>query len=78
MKLAITIVFLVLSVIMSVIILMQEAKSNGLTSSLTGNTETYWGKNKGRSKEATMEKIITALVIVFFALGLVLSIGLIK
>lgn len=77
MKLALTIVFLLVSVIMAVLVLSQEGKSNGLSSSIGGSTETYWSKNKGRSKESRMVMITTILAILFFVLSLVLSVGII-
>lgn len=76
MQLALTIIFLLVSVIMAVLVLSQEGKSNGLSSSIGGgSTETYWSKNKGRSKEARLVMITTILAILFFVLALVLSLG---
>lgn len=76
MQLALTIIFLLVSVIMAVLVLSQEGKSNGLSSSIGGgSTETYWSKNKGRSKESRMVMITTILAILFFVLALVLSLG---
>lgn len=79
MKLALTIVFLVLAVIMAVLILVQEGKTNGLSGSIGGgSSETYWSKNKGRSKESKLITITTVLTVLFFVLSLVLSLGIIK
>ncbi|MCM1494341.1 MAG: preprotein translocase subunit SecG [Bacteroides sp.] len=79
MKLALTIVFLVLAVIMAVLILFQEGKTNGLSGSIGGgSSETYWSKNKGRSKESKLITITTVLTVLFFVLSLVLSLGIIK
>lgn len=79
MKLALTIVFLVLAVIMAILVLIQEGKSNGLSSSIGGSSsETYWSKNKGRSKESKLITATTILTILFFVLSLVLSLDIIK
>lgn len=76
MQLALTIVFLFISVLMAVIILSQEGKSNGLSSSIGGgSSETYWGKNKGRSKESKLIMFTTILAVLFFVVALVLSLG---
>ena len=76
MKLALTIIFLLISVVMAVIILSQEGKTNGLSGSSGGGTsETYWSKNKGRSKESVLVTVTTVLAILFFVLALVLSLG---
>lgn len=74
MELALKIVFIIISVVMSVIILMQEGKQNGLSGSLGGgqSADTYWSKNKGRSMEGKLEKITIALAILFIVLAGVL------
>ena len=41
---------------MTVIVLMQEGKNNGL-GALTGSADTYWSKNKGRSMEGMLVKV---------------------
>ena len=51
---------------------MQEGKSQGL-GSLSGMSETYWGKNKGRSMEGTLVKVTKILGVLFFVLALVLN-----
>lgn len=75
MKLALTIIFLVISVVMAVLVLMQEGKNNGLSGSISGTSETYWSKNKGRSKESIMVTVTTILAVLFFVLSLVLGLG---
>lgn len=78
MKLAITIVFMLISVVMAVIVLSQKGKSNGLSSSIGGgSSETYWSKNKGRSKEAKLVTITTVLAVLFFGVALFLDLGII-
>lgn len=78
MELALTIIFLLISVIMAVIILSQEGKSNGLSGSIGGGSaESYWSKNKGRSKESRLETVTTILAILFFVLALFLSLDII-
>ena len=36
-------------------------------------SETYWGKNKGRSMEGTLVKVTRILGVLFFVLALVLN-----
>ena len=69
----IQIVFIILSIIMTVIVLMQEGKNNGL-GALTGSSDTYWSKNKGRSMEGALEHFTRYGAIVFMILTLVLNI----
>jgi len=73
LKTTLIIVFLVISVILTIIVMMQEGKGGGLTSSISGSTETYWSKNKGRSKEAVLMKVTIVVGIIFMLLALFLS-----
>lgn len=74
MKLALEIIFLLVSVTMSVFVLSQEGKNNGLSGSIGGGAgETYWSKNKGRSKESLLIIITTVLAMLFYVLSLVLT-----
>ena len=76
LRIVLTILLIIISVVFTVLVLMQEGKSAGL-GAISGAAETYWGKNKGRSKESKMVLITTILAILFFVLALVLSIGLV-
>lgn len=73
MRTGLTIAFLVVSVLLIIVVLMQEGKENGLTGTLTGSTDTYWSKNKGHSKEAMMKKVTVVLAVLFFLLAGALS-----
>ena len=69
-----TVVFIILSIVITVVILMQEGKSAGL-GAIAGAADTYWGKNKGRSMEATLVKITKILAVLFIVLAAVLNIN---
>ena len=69
-----TIVFILICIALVVLVLMQEGKNAGL-GSLSGSTETYWSKNKGRSLEGKLVKITTGLAVVFIVLAAVLNIN---
>ena len=71
-----TIIISIISVILIIAIILQEGKSAGLSSSLAGSSETYWAKNKSRSKEGRLERITTIAGIIFFILAILLNIGL--
>lgn len=73
MKTALIIVFLVISVILAVIVMMQEGKG-GLSGAVTGGgADTYWSKNKGKSKEAVLKKITVLFGVLYILLALFLS-----
>ena len=69
-----TIVFIIVSIALIVIVLLQEGKSAGL-GAIAGGAETYWGKNKGRSIDGMIVKITTVLVALFLIIAAVLCIG---
>ncbi|MGN0341412.1 MAG: preprotein translocase subunit SecG [Roseburia sp.] len=74
LKMVLTIVFILISLALTVIILLQEGKSAGL-GAISGAADTYWGKNKGRSMEGILVKITKVLVVLFILLSIVLNIG---
>ncbi len=70
LKIVVMVIYAVVCIALTVIVLMQE----GLTGSISGAADTYWGKNKGRSMEGALEKITKFLAIGFIILSLVLNI----
>ena len=71
-KTIVTVVYILICLALTVIILMQEGKSAGL-GAISGAADTYWGKNKGRSMEGTLEKITKILAALFIILSIVLA-----
>ena len=67
-----TIAIIAVSIVMTVVILMQEGRSQGL-GAISGAAETYWGKNKGRAMEGFLQKFTTGLVVAFFILAVLLN-----
>ena len=77
LRIVVTIVFIVVSLALLIVVLMQEGKSQGL-GAIAGAAESYWGKNKGRSMEGALVKITRVLAVGFILLAIVLNIPLIK
>lgn len=71
-KTVLTVVFIVLSLALTVIVLLQEGKSAGL-GAIAGAADTYWGKNKGRSMEGVLVKATRIMVILFIVIAGVLN-----
>lgn len=69
-----TIVFIIISIAITVVILMQEGKSAGL-GAIAGAADTYWGKNKGRSMEGRLVTGTKILVVLFVVIAAVLNLG---
>ncbi len=74
LKTVLSIAFIIVSVIITIVILFQEGKSAGL-GTIAGVADTYWGKNKGRSKEGRLVKATVACVVRYFILSIVLNLG---
>ena len=73
LKIILTIVFVLICIALTVIVLLQEGKSQGL-GAIGGIADSYWGKNKGRSMEGTLEKFTKFAAIAVLLLALVLNI----
>lgn len=72
LRLVLQIIFVIVCIALTVIVLMQEGKSAGL-GSIGGISDTYWGKNKGRSIEGKLEKLTTIIAVLFFVLAIILN-----
>ena len=44
-------IFILVCICLTVVVLMQESKQNGLSGAISGAADTYWGKNKGLDNE---------------------------
>ena len=74
-RLIVTLIYVAVCIGLVVIVLMQEGKSAGLTGAINGVADTYWGKNKGRSREANLVRLTKILAILFIVLAAVLNIN---
>lgn len=63
-------VLIVASIVITVVVLMQEGRSQNLSGAIAGGAETFLGKSKARTIEAKLERITKWLIIVFFVVVL--------
>ena len=73
LKIALTILFVLVAVALTIIVLSQEGKDQGFGSALTGTVDAYWSKNKKHSKEAVIKRVTAVLGILFFVLAAILG-----
>lgn len=73
LEVIITILYVIICATLVVVVLMQEGKSAGLSGSISGAAETYWGRNKGRSMEGALVKFTKFLAAGFIILSVVLN-----
>lgn len=76
LRLTLTIIYIIDCIFLLVIVLMQEGKSQGLGAiGGGGSSESFWSKNKGRSKEGKMVTITTVSAVLFIVLSAVLNLN---
>ena len=63
-------VLILASIIITIVVLMQEGRSQNLSGAIAGGAETFLGKSKGRTIEAKLEKITKWLIVAFFVIVL--------
>ncbi len=73
METALIIVHLVISLILIVIVLLQQGKQAGLSGAVAGGAETFFGKNKGRTVDAMLKKVTAVVAILFIVSSLALA-----
>ena len=72
LRIVLTVLFIIVCVLLVVVVLMQEGKQQGL-GSIGGASESYWGRNKGRTMEGFLPKITKVLAFLFLVLAAVLN-----
>ena len=72
LRIILTVIFVLDCIGLTVIVLMQEGKQQGL-GSIAGVADTYWGRNKGRSMDGGLVKATTVMAILFFVLAVILN-----
>ncbi len=63
-------VLILISVIITIVVLMQEGRSQNLSGAITGGADSFVGKTKGRTIESKLERLTKWLIVVFFVIVL--------
>ncbi len=66
------ILHLILSLILIAVVLLQSGKAQGLSGAIAGGSETLFGKSKGRTIDAILEKWTSVVAIAFLVTSIVL------
>ena len=72
LELVLSIVLLVLGVFLTVAVLLQHGKSYGLSGTIAGGAETFFGKDKGGALDKILSRVTTVVGIVFVVVVLFL------
>ena len=62
------------SIAIMLLVLLQEGKSAGLSGPIAGGAETFFGKNKSKTREARLSRFTTIGVILFAGLTIALTV----
>ena len=74
LKNVLIVVQIIVSLVLTTVVLMQSGKEAGLSGSIAGGAETFFGKNKARTIDGMLSRLTTVLAILFIVISLVLSI----
>lgn len=77
-KYIITGIHIFVSVVLIAIVLLQSGRQAGLSGSIAGGAETFFGKNKGRTIDAILGKWTSVVAIVFIITSVLLSLNVFK
>lgn len=73
MEMALTIVHVILAVLLVFVVLFQSGAQQGLSGSIAGGAETFFGKNKARTLDGILAKCTSVIAVLFIATSIVLS-----
>ena len=73
MEIVVNILHIIISLALVAMVLLQSGRSAGISGSIAGGAETFFGKNKGRSIDAILEKYTTLVAGIFLATALILT-----
>ena len=69
----ITVIHVILCIVLIAVVLLQSGKTAGLSGSIGGGAETFFGKNKARTLDGMLEKATAVVAILFVVTSIVLA-----
>ncbi|MBU5449769.1 preprotein translocase subunit SecG [Acetivibrio sp. MSJd-27] len=72
-KTVLLIVQIIVALFLIVTVLLQHGNSYGLSGSIAGGAETFFGKNKGRTIDGMLKKMTEISAVLFVVISLVLA-----
>ncbi len=73
LKIVLTVLHIVFAFGLVVSVLFQSGKSQGLSGTIAGGAETFFGKNKGKTLDGVLAKVTVVLAILFVVTAVSLS-----
>ena len=73
LKVVVTVIHILIAFGLVATVLFQSSKSQGLSGSIAGGAETFFGKNKGKTMDGVLAKLTVVLAILFVVTSISLS-----
>ena len=73
LQVVLTVLHLIIAFGLMAVVLFQSSKSEGLSGSIAGGAETFFGKNKGKTMDGVLAKFTVVLAILFVITSVSLS-----
>ena len=74
LQITFTVIHVVLSFLLVLVVLFQSGKSAGLSGSIGGGAETFFGKNKANTLDGILEKATGVIAVLFIITSITLAI----
>mgnify|MGYP000853777665 FL=1 len=74
LRIILTIVLVIMELFLIAVVLLQSSKSQGLSGTIAGGAETFFGKNKAKSYEGKLQFLTKVAAIAFILIAIILSI----
>ena len=74
MELVLGIILMVLAAVIVVLVLIQSGKEKSLSGTIAGAGESFFSKNKGKTKEKRLSIVTTVFAIIFVVLAVIFAI----
>lgn len=75
MQIALGIILLVAAVFLIIAVLLQNGKSKGLSGTISGGAETFFGKNKAKTIDKKLSVLTTVVAVIFVVITLVVFVS---
>ena len=71
-RLVVSIIYFILALVLIAVVMLQSGKSAGLSGAIAGGADTFLSKNKAKSADARLARMIKWVVVVCMVLTLVI------
>ena len=73
LKLVLSIVEVIACVFLTVVVLLQQGARQGLSGSIAGGADTFFGQSKASNMQRTLSRLTTAIGVIFVVIAVVMD-----